>query len=549
MRILNASQIRRVEEQVIKQQAITSLELMENAGRSAFEIIKGEFGELKRAVVLCGRGSNGGDGWIVGRLFHEYGVEVEGVAFAYGDDLRGDTRAAFDRAVASGLPVTEIVNEDEWETWLQERVISNKQKGTVSRNRPNTDVVVDALVGTGLNRPLTGLFASVVRDINHSERFGSFQVVAIDIPSGFASDSICEPGPTVDATLTVTFGVPKYPCVMGPALSRIGRLVVANIGLTAQAESAPPPRVWLLDRERATDLAAIMDNGREGGVRQDAHKGSFGHAMIVAGSHGKTGAAQLAGLGALRSGAGLVMVAAPNSCLGEITHIPEYMTYGLPHALGKVSGEGSKELLALNHDVIAVGPGLGTGRGPRSLVERLIEDVTNVPLVLDADGLNVLADDIDTGPLTSRGGAPIVLTPHPREFSRLAKMSVSEIQADRVGAARDFAVQYVVFVVLKGAQTIVACPDGCVFVNTTGNPGMATGGSGDVLTGVVAGLFSRNRSMAHERIGEILQYAVYLHGYAGDLAAAEIGATGVIASDIAVYLGRAANGLNRRNRV
>ena len=179
----------------------------------------------------------------------------------------------------------------------------------------------------------------------------------------------------------------------------------------------------------------------------------------------------------------------------------------------------------------------------------LIEDVTNVPLVLDADGLNVLADDIDTGPLTSRGGAPIVLTPHPREFSRLAKMSVSEIQADRVGAARHFAVQHAVFVVLKGAQTIIACPDGCVFVNTTGNPGMATGGSGDVLTGVVAGVFARNRGVAHERLGEILQYAVYLHGYAGDLAAADIGATGVIASDIAVYLGRAANGLDRRDGV
>ena len=549
MRILNQSQMRRVEEQVIKQQAITSLELMENAGRSAFDIIKGEFGGLKRAVVLCGRGSNGGDGWIVGRLLHEHGIEVEGVAFSRADDLRGDSRAAFDRAAASGLLVTEIVNEDEWKRWLQEQVSSKTQKESLLKNRANTDVVVDALVGTGLNRPLTGLFASVVRDINNSEGFDNFTVVAIDIPSGFASDSICEPGPTVDATLTVTFGVPKYPCVMGPALSRVGKLVVANIGLTAQAESAPPPRVWLVDRERAADLASIMDNGRDGGVRQDAHKGSFGHAMIVAGSHGKTGAAQLAGLGALRSGAGLVMVAAPKGCLGEITHIPEYMTYGLPHADGKVSGEGLKELLALNYDVIAVGPGLGTGRGPRSLVARLIEDVTNVPLVLDADGLNVLADDIDTGPLTSRGGAPIVLTPHPREFSRLAKMSVSEIQADRVGAARHFAVQHAVFVVLKGAQTIVACPDGCVFVNTTGNPGMATGGSGDVLTGVVAGVFARNRGVAHERLGEILQYAVYLHGYAGDLAAADIGAAGVIASDIAVYLGRAANGLDRRDGV
>ena len=560
MRILNASQMRRIEEQLIKGEAIASLDLMERAGQSAFDIIQGEFRELKRAVVLCGRGSNGGDGWIVGRLLHECGVEVDGVSFGRGKDLRGDTRAAFDRAASSGVRLSEIVNEAEWERWLQGQVRSKPQKESVSVSRDRRTIVIDALVGTGLNRPLAGLLATVARDINHSDVFDNVPVVAIDIPSGFASDSICQPGPTVDATLTVTFGVPKYPCVMGSALSRVGKLVIANIGLTDPAESAPPPCVWLVDRERAMDLASTMDNRKDGGFPQDAHKGSFGHVLIVAGSHGKTGAAQLAGLGALRSGAGLVTVAAPNSCLSEITHVPEYMTYGLADDQGIVSGEGLKELLALDHNVIAVGPGLGTGRGPRSLVEGLIEGEADIPLVLDADGLNVLADDIEMGPLTGRGGAPIIMTPHPREFSRLAKMSVREIQADRAAAARDFAVQYAVFIVLKGAQTIVAGPDGCVFVNTTGNQGMATGGSGDVLTGVVAGVFARNvrersglsgsgenRDEEFERVGEILQYAVYLHGFAGDLAAVDIGTTGIIASDIAVYIGRAASGLNQED--
>ena len=562
MRILNASQMRRVEEQLIREQAITSLDLMENAGRSAFDIIQEEFREVKRAVVLCGRGSNGGDGWVVARLLHESGIEVEGVSFARSNDLGGDIRAAFDCAASSGVHMTEIVTEEEWLRWVQDRLSSPPQKEMISDGRAAKNIVVDALVGTGLNRPLTGLFAVVVRDINDSEPFEDVPVVAIDIPSGFSSDSICQLGPTVDATLTVTFGVPKYPCVMGPALSKVGKLVVANIGLRVPAESAPPPRVWLVDRERAMGLASTMDNRRDGGFPQDVHKGSFGHVIIVAGSNGKTGAAQLAGLGALRSGAGLVTVAVPDSCLSGVTHVPEYMTYGLPDCEGKASGEGLKELLALNHDVIAVGPGLGTGQGPRLVVEGLIEGVAGVPLILDADGLNVLADDIATGPLTGRGGGPIVMTPHPREFSRLAKMSVSEIQRDRVAAARDFAVEYAVFIVLKGAQTIVAGPDGCVFVNTTGNPGMATGGSGDVLTGVVAGVFARNfrersglssSSQNHgadpQRVSGILQYAVYLHGVAGDLAAVDIGATGVIASDIAVYLGRAATELNQPDGV
>lgn len=562
MRILNGSQMRRVEERVIQEQGITSLDLMESAGRCAFESIKGAFKAIEKAVVLCGRGSNGGDGWIVGRLLREYGIDVEGVSFVRRNDLWGDTRAAFDRAASSGVHVTEIVNEDEWERWLQGQVSLKLQEEIISDGRTSKRIVVDALVGTGLNRPLTGLFAVVVRDINDNELFDNVPVVAIDIPSGFASDSICQPGPTVEAKLTVTFGAPKYPCVMGPALSKVGKLVVANIGLTVPAELAPPPRVWLVDRERALNLASIMDNRRDGGLPQDVHKGSFGHVMIVAGSSGKTGAAQLAGLGALRSGAGLVTVAAPDSCLGEVAHVPEFMTHGLPHYQGMASGGGLKELLAVNHDVIAVGPGLGTGQGPRLLVERLIEGVANVPLVLDADGLNVLADDIDIGPLTGRGGAPIVMTPHPREFSRLTKMSVSEIQVDRVAAARDFAVEYSVFIVLKGAQTIVAGPDGAVFVNTTGNPGMATGGSGDVLTGVVAGVFARNvregsglsgsdrnYGAEPESVSEILQYSVYLHGLAGDLAAVDIGPTGLIASDIAAYLGRASTDLNPRDSI
>ena len=236
MRILNASQMHRIEEQLIQGEAIASLDLMERAGQSAFDIIQGEFRELKRAVVLCGRGSNGGDGWIVGRLLHECGVEVDGVSFGRGKDLRGDTRAAFDRAASSGVRLSEIVNEAEWERWLQGQVRSKPQKESVSVSRDRRTIVIDALVGTGLNRPLAGLLAAVARDINHSDVFDNVPVVAIDIPSGFASDSICQPGPTVDATLTVTFGVPKYPCVMGSALSRVGKLVIANIGLTDLAK-------------------------------------------------------------------------------------------------------------------------------------------------------------------------------------------------------------------------------------------------------------------------------------------------------------------------
>lgn len=509
MRVLTAAQMRAADRSAIDMHGVPSLELMERAGGAVVAAMDAHLAERlgDPVTILCGRGNNGGDGWVVARMLRQRGHDVAGLLFGRRGAVAGDARVSLDAAVRAGVPLAEVDDADAWAPQRPRLVRSG--------------VVVDALFGTGLNRPLAGLLGVVVRDVNGA----GVPVVSIDLPSGLVGDAAPgrDSGPFLRATLTVTLAAPKLPLVLAPACA--GTLVVADIGIPAGVIAAlDGPRIELL--EEAALRARLPRRA------PDAHKGDFGRVTIVAGALGKTGAAQLAGLGALRAGAGLVTVATPASCLGMVARVPEYMTLGLPDRDGVVTGEGLDALLAGPVDVMAAGPGLGTGPGPRAVVHALLDRRVPVPLVLDADALNVCADE--PARLRGRPEAPVVITPHPGEMARLAETTTADIQRDRIGAARGFAVEHQVYVVLKGARTLVADPAGTVWINTTGNPGMATGGSGDVLTGVVAAWLAQVAD-----VPAAVTLAVHLHGLAGDLAVRSVGETALIAGDIAGHLGRA----------
>jgi ADP-dependent NAD(P)H-hydrate dehydratase / NAD(P)H-hydrate epimerase len=382
--------------------------------------------------------------------------------------------------------------------------------------------VIDALFGTGLKEPLGGLPLKIVKALNESPN----TVVSVDVPSGLSGDTHQLIGDAIKATLTVTLGAPKLPLVLPPGEAHCGELAVVDIGIPQKLiDELEGPRVELLSAADLIPHLAPRD--------QESNKGDFGRIVIVAGSPGKTGAGYLASMAALRSGAGLVTVATPRASQPILAAMaPEYMTEALDDEPGGGLGEASLErVLALKKDVIAVGPGLGNGPWQQAFVFGLLER-SDVTLVLDADALNVCADDPHR--LRAREGIDIIITPHPGEMARLTGLSIDEVQENRLEVARNFAMSHGVHVVLKGHRTLIAAPDGHVSINPTGNPGMATGGTGDVLTGVIAAWFGQLLDAeAACKVG------VYLHGFAGDLAQHEIGETALIASDIIAHLGQA----------
>lgn len=520
MRVLTAAQMRDAERRTIDDHGVPSLDLMERAGEAVAAAIEAHVTPRPAAAtVLCGRGNNGGDGWVVARLLRQRGWDVAGFLFARVDDVTGDARVNLDRAREAGVPVAPLLDRG--------------NRDPCRRRLQDGGLVVDALFGTGLRRPLDGLLAAVAGDVNAA----GGPVVAIDIPSGLLADLSRPLGPCVHATLTVTLGAPKLALALRPEPA--GRIEVADIGI-------PPGVIEALDGPRIERLTADAIRPAVPPRPAESHKGDYGRVLIVAGSRGRTGAARLAGLGALRAGAGLVTVATPASCLEMVAAEPEYMTLGLADADGVVTGEALDALLAEPWDAAAAGPGLGTGRGCRAIVDALLDRPHRGPLVLDADALTVCAED--PGRLRGTPDAPVVITPHPGEMARLLGGTVAGVQRDRVGAAHGFATTFGVHVVLKGARTVIAHPDGEVAINTTGNPGMATGGSGDVLAGVAAAWLGQMAGGQDRRgrdgpvagaVASAVRLAVHLHGLAGDLAARQVGRTAVIARDIARHLGGA----------
>ena len=513
-RVLNSAQMREADRVTIDDRGVPSLDLMERAGREVTAAMVSAFPDLRarRVLVLCGKGNNGGDGFVVSRLLRERSVAVRAWLVGPAADVKHDARTNLDRLRALGVEVAEIADLAAWRRYLA--------------NLAECDLIVDALFGTGLTTPLDGLPKTVVDDVNASGK----PVVAIDLPSGLSADRPEPIGSAIRAALTVTLGAPKLPLVLPPGEGLAGTLVIADIGIPRDViDAVDGPRLHLL----TADAMRAQLKPRP----VDSHKGTYGRVAVVAGSRGKTGAAHLAAMAALRSGAGLVTVATPASCLPIVAAMgAEYMTEPLAEDAGGTLAAGAADrILALQADVIAIGPGLGHTGGVSAAVRAVVEE-SGVPIVLDADGLNVFAGD--TARLKAPRRAPIVLTPHPGEMARLTGLSTGHVQARRLEVARDFATAHDVHLVLKGHRTVIATPAADVFINPTGNPGMATGGSGDVLTGTIAAWIAQLRDVA-----KAATLAVYLHGLAGDLAAADEGQTGMIAGDVVARLGRAVRAL------
>src|SRR5688572_2534579 len=514
MRILNAAQMREADRYTIEDIGIPSLVLMENAGRQVVAAIEAAY-EAKldgRVAVLCGRGNNGGDGFVVARTLLQRGIDAAVFVLGSVSEVRGDARINLDILGRLGVTVVEVGDEQTWELHFSE----------IAQGR----LIVDAVLRTGLKQALGGMMETVVADVNAS----GIPIVSIDLPSGLSADTPHLIGDCIDASMTVTLAAPKLPLVLPPGEAHAGDVVIADIGIpTDVIDGLDGPHIELLTPEQVKDLVEPR--------AADSHKGDFGRVTLIAGSRGKTGAAHLAGLAALRSGAGLVTIATPASCLPIVASMaPEFMTEPLSESKdGMVAPAAIERVLAMRHDVVACGPGLGRGAGVAEFVRSLISKV-DAPLVLDADALSVLAND--PSGLVGREDRDVIITPHPGEMARLIGSTIDDVQSNRIAVASEFASTHHVYVVLKGHRTIIATPEGHIFINPTGNAGLATGGTGDVLTGMISAWLAQLLDAE-----AACRLAVFLHGAAGDLAEAREGQVAMTATDLVGYLGDALNQL------
>jgi len=571
-KIVTAAEMREVDRLTTERYAVPSLLLMENAARCALREIatRCEGGVAgRRVLVLCGRGNNGGDGAALARLLSLEGAEADVVLAGRLAEAKGDARVNFEavRALASGggsgsqeLPSHEagpegaarpslFANSAGRLTFVECTTIEEWERFLDGGDGRGYDLFVDALFGTGLARPVEGLQREMVRHLRRlrdgrGDRAGRGALfVSLDIPSGLDADANRLIGEAVHADLTVTFTAPKLGNVLAPASTLNGELAVADIGSPLGLIEEAGSKLFLVE---ALDVSRWLRQTR---YTPESFKNRHGHALVVAGSRDMTGAAVLCADAALRAGAGLVTLAAPASALPSIAArlMPEVMTAPLAETVrGAAAATASEEVgrLAERATVVAAGCGLSREEeGTRSFVRRLVESRTR-PLVLDADGLNALAP----WPSGLRGTAdlPIVLTPHEGEMLRLLGAEDRAALDDRARRAAEFAEKYSLVVVLKGTRTLVAAPDGRVFVNPTGNAGLGTAGSGDTLTGVIAGFLAQAFATLKVKADavEAVVAAVYLAGLAGDLAAGERGMRALVASDIRAHLGAAVRALD-----
>ncbi len=513
MKIVTAHTMQELDRRAINEYGIPGRELMEQAGRGCAEHILAAYGtrRSKRVVILAGKGNNGGDGYVIARYLLEKEWQVLVLVLADRDSISGDAEANL------VLLPEDIVRFCPGEGELTENYTDDLQQA---------DVLVDALLGTGLRSDLTGLYREAVELINAAPG----KVVAVDIPTGIHGTTGRILGQTVHANMTVTFGIAKLGHVLYPAAEHVGRLAIVDIGIPPQLMDEAVGYDFLNEK-----LLAPLVKRRD----RQTHKGTYGHCLIVAGSTGKTGAAALAANSAVRTGSGLVTLAVPES-LNQILEVKttEAMTLPLPDA-----GSGHltiHSLVALEKhlsgkDALAIGPGIDRRPASVTVVQTLIETVS-IPMVIDADGLNALAED--TSILHRRRSPNIVLTPHPGEMSRLLGSAIPDVAAIRISVAQEFARTFGVYVVLKGARTIIASPDGMAAINGSGNPGMASGGMGDVLTGIIVSLLGQGYSAWNAcRLG------VFIHGLAGDLVAMEQGEIGMTATDLMARIPLALNRL------
>ncbi len=513
MKILTAAQMREIDRQAIEELGLPGLVLMENAGREVANLVLNEL-EIDRdwpILVIAGKGNNGGDGLVAARHLVNQGATCEVLLLGRQEEVKGEALVNLEIARKIGIKITEVPTETLWD-----------------KNRhllKEAMVIIDAMFGTGLSNPLTGLMARVVEDINNSGAL----VVSVDIPSGLSADTFELIGPTVRADFTVTMAAPKIAHIFPPAEDYVGELYLADIGVPPSLFERPDFSLELVEIESLQPYF--------GPRPRDSHKGNYGHLLILAGSFGKTGAAAMAGQAALKMGAGLVTVATAESCLPIVAStMPELMTESLPETVARtISSQALGRMLELveGKDALLLGPGLTTHPETSSLVLNLLERIKNatIPVIIDADGLNI----ISTRPeILSSLPPKTVLTPHPGEFSRLSGIPTTEARQRRLQVVPDLARKYRIHLVFKGYKTLIVSPEGTAYVNPTGNPGLASGGSGDVLSGFIA-----SEVMQTGELTRAIVNAVYVHGLSGDLAAAEIGERPLTATDIIRYLPQA----------
>jgi NAD(P)H-hydrate epimerase len=503
MILVTASEMQEMDRRTIEEFGIPGMVLMENAGRGATAFLLEKFPDIvnEKVGVIAGRGNNGGDGFVIARYLKQKGCEVQVYLLADSGRVRGDALANLKLLKPLGVPLVEIPDEASF--------------SRIKSEMDGIDLWVDAIFGTGLKSDVKGYFKTVINYINGLKK----PVFAVDMPSGLNSDTGQTRGACVSAGATATFAFAKTGHMVLPGAAYTGDLEIVDIGIPPHIVTAVNPGQFLITEP----LIASYLSPRP----MDAHKGSTGHLLVIAGSTGKTGAASMTSMSALRAGAGLVTLGVAES-LNSILEVQvlEAMTVPLPECRRGVLGDSAldairKELHGKRS--LAIGPGLGQDVETKKLVRAIIQD-SEIPVVVDADGLNCMAGAVN---ILKKARSQIVLTPHPGEMARLLKTSAGDVQQDRITCAREFAVDNNVHVVLKGARTVISHPDGRVFINPTGNAGMAAGGMGDVLTGLIAGLIAQGlppEAACHT--------GVYLHGTAADSLVEEKGPYGYLASEV-----------------
>jgi NAD(P)H-hydrate epimerase len=503
MYLVTASEMQKMDRLAIESFGIPGMVLMENAGRGATQFFLDQFkdGENKKIGVVAGRGNNGGDGFVIARYLAQKKMRVTVYLLSEAHKVKGDAAANLNLLRPLKVPVIEMPDQE-----------SFSRHQTAMRHEA---IWIDAILGTGLKSDVKGFFKNVIDFINGSNK----PVFAVDIPSGLNSDTGQPWGTCIRATATATFAFAKTGHFLLPGADYTGNLKIIDIGIPPYIADDVRPLQHLL----TLDLIRAVFQPRP----SDAHKGHTGHILVIAGSPGKTGAAAMTAMSAMRAGAGLVTLGVPLS-LNPIleAHATEAMTDPLPEVREGILGETSfnriMDLLS-NKKCIALGPGMGTAPETKTLVHRILQKSTK-PIIIDADGLNNLVGHTE---ILNNLKIPIILTPHPGEMARLIKTTTADVQKDRIHCAREFATKFKTHVVLKGAGTVVAHPDGRTFVNPTGNPGMASGGMGDVLTGIIAGFIAQGHSP------ELAAHAgVYLHGATADALAGTKGPFGYLATEV-----------------
>lgn len=550
--VLSAEQIREIDRLTVENYHTSSLLLMEAASAACMEAVRSRLdGHIvgKTALILCGKGNNGGDGAALARALSRAGMHCSLVLFGKLDETSGDARTNFESV--SRLASFEAGSSDSPPPLTFIECVGVTGWEQIAKPRSAYDVIVDALFGTGLRRPLEGVFLKVVE---HAAMLKAARdraagvrplVLAIDIPSGLDADKPKPIGPAVQADLTVTFTAAKLANVLAPACDFGGELIVADIGSPASLIQAARPWLFLTEAE---DARKWLVSTR---YTPESYKNTHGHVLIAAGSRGYSGAAALSGNAAMRSGAGLVTIATPASAQVSVASaaIPEVITTALAETdRGAISDEAVDHFLKLAEKmtVVAVGPGLTIDDERTRRFVRMIVERRTTPCVIDADGLNALAPWPEE--LKGSDEHPLILTPHAGEMLRLLGTSDKSALDDRVGVAREFATKHHVLLVLKGARSLLATPDGRVFINPTGNAGLGTAGAGDTLTGLISGFLAQAYGTLEHRADPVTATvaALYVGGLAGDFAARQLGMRTMLASDLREHFTDAIRSLDPR---